>query len=187
MSESRSRIDINLVIASATWAAVVVAFLGAVWQREDARLQREDARSLVQAQFISSLDSEFNSVEMRKARKAFAAELRKNPNGRKLTKEDRVLDFFEKVGTYHRLGRIDDETTYSAFSDLIENYWVAAEGRINALRADSKNDGYYGDFEGLNKWALEEDAKAAKRPTAEVRPTPQEVKEFLESEANLTL
>lgn len=138
---------------------------------------------LLQAQIGAELEKQFDSTEMRRARKAFARELMKDQN--KLPREDRVLSFFEKVGIYHRLGRIDDDTTFSAFSDPVELYWAASKGAINAFRSKEKNNEYFGDFEELNDFFIKQEVKDKGRTESEAIPTPEQVKEFLEDEASI--
>lgn len=166
----------TIVIALASWAAVAIAF----WSM---KAQREDARELLQAQIAAELDKEFDSTEMRKARKAFAKELLRHPE--RLPREDRVLSFFETVGNYLGLHRIDDQTTYNAFSYYAERYWAAAKPGIAAFRTKEGDKGYYGAFEDLNNRMLRDDAEDQRRPLAAITPSKQEVNDFLKEEAAL--
>lgn len=177
-----------------TLAAVLAAFWGVYDQHQDAqellqaqiasmKAQREDARDLLQAQIAAELDKEFDSTEMRKARRAFARELQRHPG--QLPNEDRVLSFFEKVGNYLSLRRIDDETTYNAFSYYAERYWAAAKTGIMSFRTTEGDKGYFGAFEDLNNRMLHEDSKDQHRPVTTTAPSGQEVKRFLGEEASL--
>ena len=183
MAESKSMVRWTFAMAVASWVAVGAAIWGVQAQREDARAQRQDARELLHAQIGAELDKQFDSTEMRKARKAFAKELLKHAG--RLPNEDRVLSFFDKVGTYARLNRIDDETTYTAFSYYAERYWAAAKPGIDAFRKQENDPGYYGDFETLNSKMLQDDAEDRHRTVAEVTPSRREVDRFLREEADL--
>ena len=183
MSESRSMVRLTFAMAVASWVAVGAAVWGVQAQREDAQAQRQDARELLHAQIGAELDKQFDSTEMRKARKAFAKELLKHPG--QLPNEDRVLSFFDKVGTYLRLGRIDDDTTYSSFSYYAERYWAAAKPSIGAIRKQENDPGYYGDFETLNGKMLKDDAEDRHRSITDVTPSRAKVDEFLKEEAVL--
>lgn len=176
MSESKSLVISTIVMAVATCVAVAATIWGI-------HAQHEDARELLQAQISAELDKQFDSTEMRRARKAFAIELLKDRH--KLPAEDRVLSFFEKVGAYQRLGRIDEETTFSAFSYSAERYWAACRDAIKAFRQKERDNDYYGDFEELNDGMIEQEASSKHRKVSDVVPAVSEVDEFLKGEASL--
>ncbi len=178
MSESKGLVIATNIMAVAACVAAGVA----IWA---VRQQHEDARELLQAQISAELDKEFDSTEMRRARKLFASELIKNR--RKLPAEDRVLGFFEKLGAYQRLGRIDGESTFSSFSDVGELYWAASADAIRGLREETKIKDYYSDFEALDNRLLKQESRERHQPQSKVVPTPAEVQDFLRDESRASI
>jgi hypothetical protein len=166
----------TIVIAMASWAGVCAAFLGM-------RAQRKDSKALLHAQISAELDKQFDSTEMRKARKVFALELLRQKI--RLPREDRVLGFFEKVGIYHRLQRIDDEATFSSFSYYVHRYWAAAKPGIDSFRKQENDPNYYSDFETLYYKMLQYDAKRGHCSVTDITLPQSKVDEFLKDEAAL--
>lgn len=174
-TESNSIIQWTIVMAIASWLGVAVA-IWSVWQL------RIDLREVVNATISVELDKEFDSSEMRQARRALATELL---GGKRDLSETNVLDFFEKVAIYQRLNRIDVYTADSSFSYFVERYWIASQGFIENFRKQQNDNAFFEDFERLNTDILGREAKAKHRQISQVTPTQSEVERFLHEEAAL--
>ncbi|BBJ00089.1 hypothetical protein FGKAn22_17810 [Ferrigenium kumadai] len=162
-------------MAIASWFGVATA-IWSVWQL------RVDLREVVNATISLELDKEFDSSEMRRARRELATELLE---GKRDLSETRVLDFFEKVATYQRLNRVDVYTVDSSFSYFVERYWIASQGFIAEFRQKQNDRTYFEDFERLNADMLGREAKTKHREISQVTPSQSEVKRFLREEAVL--
>lgn len=169
---------LTIVVAALTWVGVGVAAWGIVQLKDD-------LREVVQATISVELDKEFDSTEMRRARRMLADELLRGV----ARPETRVIDFFEKVSLYQGLHRIDDDTVYTSFSYYIERYWVASHAFIQEFRKEQKDNGFYDGFEQLNEKMLtmDVDIKEKHRKKSGVMPTPAEVERFLKEEARLAM
>lgn len=175
LSESERLVRWTIVMAVASWIGVATA-IWSVWQL------RIDLRELVNATISFELDREFDSSEMRRARRTLAKELLGNKQD---LSETRPLDFFEKVATYERLGRVDAYTADSSFSYFVERYWPAVQGFVVRFRKAQGDDTYFQDFERLNAGMLERDAREKHRQASQVAPSLSEVQRFLKEEASL--
>ena len=175
-SETRTLVRWTIAMAIASWVLNAISF----WSILE---QRNDARDLLQSQIAAELDKEFDSAEIRRARRSLASQLlHKNVD----VSDYRVLDFFEKVGTYASQRRIDDNTVYESFSYYLERYWLASQGPIREFRKSERDETYYAGFEGLYNSTLSNDAKRHHRASTQVAPSDSEVKSFLEDEAALS-
>jgi hypothetical protein len=81
-----------------------------------------------------ALIQRFDSTEMKQARKLLASQL----SAYETTKHDRVsetvLDFFEDVGTVHRLEYLDKHLADSSFSYYAALWWEAAKAYVDEER-----------------------------------------------------
>lgn len=186
--------------AWASWALVVITAAGVSFQtrdtaeqlkhmveqieqqRKDNEAQRKDAKDLLAVQISVELDKQFDSVEMRRARRILADQLLHH----KEVTETRVLDFFEKVGMYSRQGRLDEDTVYASYSYWVERYWPRLEKEyVDGLRKEQDGSNYYGEFEGLYTAMIASDAKESGRSVDAVKPSKREIERFLKEEATL--
>jgi hypothetical protein len=175
-SEATTLVRWTIAMAIASWVLNAISF----WSILE---QRSDARELLQSQIGAELDKEFDSAEIRRARRSLASQL--------LHKKDdvsdyRVLDFFEKVGAYASQRRIDEDTVYESFSYYLERYWLASQGPIREFRKAEHDGTYYTGFEDLYNSTLSYDAKRHHKARTQVAPSENEVKGFLEDEAALS-
>ena len=170
--ESSAIVRWTIVIAVASWLLNGITFWGL-------HAQREDGRQLLSVQISSQLDNQFDSQGMRRTRKQFAALLRDN----EAAPDYRVLDFFDKVAMYVRLGALDHNTAHQQFSYWIERYWIAARDQIRAFRTRENSPDYYEDLEELYSEMRREDRQFEGRNQAE--PSPAEIHLFLEEETEL--
>jgi hypothetical protein len=161
-------------MAIASWALAFIALWG-TWA------QQRDARELLSVKIAIELDREFDSAEMHRARRTLASQLRK----KQAVTQTRVLDFFDKVGMYMHQKRVDQETVYSAFSYWVEHYWVASRDYVENFREEMKDEGYYRDFEQLYGEMLNHGAKDRHKSLERIIPSPKQIQDFLEDEANL--
>lgn len=191
--ESRSRESAILraarSTATASWVLAVGTVLlvcGTLWigqaQLRDAqqtRVQRsKDAKEFLRVEVSIELDKEFDSLEMRQARRRLAGQLLHHKN----LSEDRVPDFFEKVGLYMQQGRIDEDTVYNDFSGMVEYYWPALKTFVaESRRADNAPDEYV-HFEALYHQMINRDKNG---PGVVREPTSKEIMSFLKSEEEL--
>jgi hypothetical protein len=97
----------TIVMAAATCTGVAIAAWG-VWQL------KADLSELLQATISMQLEQQFDSAEMRHARRELARELLKDKTE---ISETRVLDFFEKVGLYEDLHRVSGSTRPALLND----------------------------------------------------------------------
>jgi hypothetical protein len=182
---------LTLALTLGTWAAVAISLWVALDQHKATERQiqaledqHNDARELLRVQISDELDKDYDSTEMRKARRQEAAELLATPEH---INEDRVLDFFEKVGMYLQQNRIDEDTVYESFATEIEHYWLAHDSYVKRVRAESHDNTIYDRFESLYLRMLSHDAKERHESPDQVRPTTQDITVFLGYEKNLTL
>jgi len=146
------------------------------------KAQRDDARQLLQAQIASELNREFDSKEMRRARRVLASELlTRSANA----SDYRVFDFFDKVATYQHDQRIDGVTIYEAFSYYVVRYWLASRDTVKGFRQDQGDDKYHMGFEDLSDWMLSHEAGVRGRTVNDVAPSAREIDRFLHEEAAL--
>jgi hypothetical protein len=148
--------------------------------------QHNDARELLRVQISDELDKYFDSTEMRKARRREAGELLAGPPGGDL-REDRVVEFFEKVGMYLQQNRIDEDTVYQTFSYEILRYWLAHDLYVKRVRAESHDETIYDRFEALYLRMLSHDAQERHLSLDQARPSQQTVRDFLGDEKDLSL
>jgi hypothetical protein len=166
----------TIVLAVASWVAN-----GITWY--SVKAQREDGRELLQTQIAVELDKEFDSAEMRRARRSLASELLAKKGGD--VSDYRVFDFFEKVASYHDDERIDDETLYDAFSHYAVRYWLVSQDIVKRFRKEEGDDAYYAGFEDLSDWMLSYEAEYRAKKVAEITPSASQIESFLRDEAAL--
>jgi len=173
-SEDSAMVKWTIVMALSSWALVAIS----VWAM---LAQRKDARELLQAQISVELDKEFDSTEMRKARRQLAVDLinKKDPS------DYRVLDFFEKLSSYYDDGRIDDETAYEAYSYYVERYWVATKSTVVDFRKQEHDDTFYTGFDELYNRILTQDAADRHKNRADAVPSEKQIADFLQDESTL--
>jgi|KBSMisStaDraftv2_1062788.scaffolds.fasta_scaffold114039_2 hypothetical protein len=158
----------------ASWALNLITFWVA-WG------QHRDAKELLQVQISVELEKEFNSPEMRRARQRVATQALEKSE----LKEDRVLDFFDKVGMYVHQGRLDDDTAYESFAYWVERYWPVYQEFVRNFRSDEHDDTLYLSFEELYQLMLKEDAEDRGEPVARIRPAPHNIELFLRDEKEI--
>jgi len=172
----------TIVMAVATIVVAIGSCVagGITWYSFKA--QRDDARQLLQAQIAIELNREFDSREMRRARRLLASELlTKSANA----SDYRVFDFFDKVSSYQHDQRIDGVTIYEAFSYYVVRYWLASRDVVKGLRQDQGDDTHYAGFEDLSSWMLSHQAGARGKSVNDVTPSAGEIDRFLHEEAVL--
>lgn len=174
-SESRTLVRWTIAMAIASWVLNGISFWSIL-------AQRNDARELLQSQIGAELDKEFDSAEIRRARRSLASQLLRKKYD---VSDYRVLDFLEKVGVYASQHRIDEGTVYESFSYYLERYWLASQGPIKEFRKAEHDDSYYAGLEDLYNSTLSYDAKRHKETQIQVTPSDSEVQSFLEDEAAL--
>jgi hypothetical protein len=165
----------TVLMAAASWVGVGITY-------HAIQAQHEDARQLLRTQIAVELDKEFDSAEMRRARRSLASQLlAKNGD----VSEYRVFDFFEKVAAYWDDERIDDDTVYDAFSHYTVRYWLSSRDIVKTFRKTEGDDAYYAGFEDLADWMLKTEAEARHKKVAEVTPSASRIEGFLRDEAAL--
>jgi hypothetical protein len=165
----------TIVLAVASWVAN-----GITWY--SVKAQREDARELLQTQIAVELDKEFDSAEMRRARRLLASELLAKKGD---VSDYRVFDFFDKISDYQDSDRIDDDTLYEGFSYFAVRYWLATRDIVKRFRKEEGDDAYYAGFEDLSDWMLSYEADARHKKVAEITPSASQIESFLRDEAAL--
>jgi hypothetical protein len=145
-------------------------------QRNDSRAQLDNAKTLLSAQISVEMDKQFDSIEMRQARRRLASELL---NKKEVT-ETRLFDFFDKVGMYTHQHLVDHNLIYQSYSYWLERYYPAIKASVDELRAQEHDPGYYQDAEELYNEMLADDKKQGV-PT----PSKDEILRFLKEEVEL--
>ena len=165
----------TIVWVLASWVAI-----GMTWYA--VYTQSQNARKLLQTQIAVELDKQFDSAEMRRARRSLAAQLLAK-NGE--VSDYRVFDFFEKIAAYDAEDRIDDETVYDEFSYYTVRYWLASQDTIKSYRKEEGDDAYYQRFEELSDRILRHEAEGHKKKVAYITPSASKIESFLRDEAAL--
>ena len=144
--------------------------------------QTENARRLLSVQLAREFRDGFDSgaMQQHRAKTAFARLHGADPP------TDSVLDFFETMGHYVRQGALDKETVWNDFGYTVTRYWPAVRSYAVADRT-GPNGGPddYVNFEWLNGALLQDAARRRHVAVTEVTPGMDDVKEFLEDEAEL--
>ena len=165
----------TIVWVLASWVAIGMTLYAV-------NAQRQNARKLLQTQIAVELDKQFDSAEMRRARRSLAAQLLAK-NGE--VSDYRVFDFFEKIAAYDAEDRIDDETVYDEFSYYTVRYWLASQDTIKSYRKEEGDDAYYHRFEELSGRMLSHEAEVHKKKVADITPSASKIESFLRDEAAL--
>jgi len=165
----------TIVWVLASWVAIGMTLYAV-------NAQRQNARKLLQTQIAVELDKQFDSAEMRRARRSLAAQLLAK-NGE--VSDYRVFDFFEKIAAYDAEDRIDDETVYDEFSYYTVRYWLASQDTIKNYRKEESDDAYYHRFEELSGRMLSHEAEVHKKKVADITPSASKIESFLRDEAAL--
>jgi|SRR6516164_2882977 len=165
----------TIVWVLASWVAIGMTLYAV-------NAQRQNARKLLQTQIAVELDKQFDSAEMRRARRSLAAQLLAK-NGE--VSDYRVFDFFEKIAAYDAEDRIDDETVYDEFSYYTVRYWLASQDTIKSYRKEESDDAYYHRFEELSGRMLSHEAEVHKKKVADITPSASKIESFLRDEAAL--
>ena len=184
----------ELIAHFVSFVLVVITFLGILWQREDnselrklgkeqleqqkkdSQAQRDDAKILLEAQISVEFDKQFDSLEMRQARRRIATQLMNN----KIATEARVPLFLDKLGLYAHQGRIDRATVYHSYVYWVERYWPAIKPSVEEFRKKQNDKSFWVEFEKLYGDMLADDAKYGLP-----QPSEMEIQRFLKEEATL--
>jgi len=171
-----------IVMSLATIVVAIGSFVANWVTWYSFKAQRDDAHQLLQAQIAIELNREFDSKEMRRARRALASELlTKSANA----SDYRVFGFFDKVWSYQRDQRIDGVTIHEAFSYYVVRYWLASRDVVKGLRQDQGDDTSHAGFEDLSNWMLSREAGVRDKTVNDVTPSAREIDRFLHEEAAL--
>jgi hypothetical protein len=172
----------TIVMALATIVVAIGSSVASWTTWHSFKAQRDDARQLLQAQIAIELDREFDSKEMRRARRVLASELLAKSAS---ASDYRVFDFFDKVWSYQRDQRVDGATIYGAFSYYVLRYWFASRDNVKAFRQDRGDDTDHLGFEDLSNWTLSREAGVRGKTVNDVSPSAREIDRFLHEEAAL--
>lgn len=169
-----------MVTAIGTWFLSVGTLVAVCFQ------QKSNNR-LTQAQTFFIYTDRWDSDRMRKNRKDLSTYLLLKLNG-ELEKnspsaQDDVLNFFEELGMALKQKYLDMDMVWQAFSHYILYYWSSNHAYIDKDRKDSNDSTYFSEFQYL----FEQMYKIEIKKKLRVKIPEDKLKEFLESEENLTL
>jgi branched-subunit amino acid transport protein AzlD len=170
----------DMVTAIGTWFLSVGTLVAVCFQ------QKSNNR-LTQAQTFFIYTDRWDSDRMRKNRKDLSTYLLLKLNG-ELEKnspsaQDDVLNFFEELGMALKQKYLDMDMVWQAFSHYILYYWSSNNAYIDKDRKDSNDSTYFSEFQYL----FEQMYKIEIKKKLRVKIPEDKLKEFLESEENLTL
>jgi hypothetical protein len=97
------------------------------------------------------LDPQFDSKELRLARKKLAQELDPYDPGKRAEIDDDVLNFFESVGALYNRNLLNKELAASSFSFWATRWWEVAKDYVADERRAEHDKDLYGDFEAFAK------------------------------------
>ena len=172
----------------AVFVAIAVGIISGIFgyvQLQDAQKSRDEqmrsAKELLSVEIAIALDKEWDSLEMRQARRRLARQLLEK---RKIT-ESRIANFFDKVGMYVVQKRIDDLTAYEEFGDITD-YWPALKQSVIDWRKIDGEPDEYAYFEQFYSAVVTMDAERNRRSVEDSTPSKQDVLDYLKDEENLT-
>jgi hypothetical protein len=144
----------NIILAFGTVAlAVMTLRLEFAWKKcssEQISAWSESTAHQIGVQTWLVLQTRFDSTEMKRARQILARQLSIYSENNHLRIEEDVLNFFESVGTAHRLKVLDQNLAESSFSYYLCQWWRAAKPYVVNERMHNKNDEtLFDDFEKL--------------------------------------
>ncbi len=122
------------------------------------------------------LERRFDSEEMKRARKKLAQQLKAYEATQHVRVSETVLNFFESVGTAHRLKRLNKQLARSSFGFYACRWWEAARSYIDRERKrHNEDETLFEDFEDLASQMRSPDEKIDS----------EELQRFLEDESKL--
>ena len=157
---------------------------------ETSKQVAKDQKLSVSATLITAFTQEYESVEMRQRRKAFAEQLL-NTKDRKnidLGNNQSILDFFEEIAYLTKTGILDTGMVWNHFLWNIERYYAAVtrpDDLIEKVRLKYKMPELYEQLDWLYKELSNFREKENHRPYKP--PNDEDVKEFLQFETKLTI
>ena len=163
---------------AAALAAVVAALIAGagVWD------QYRRGRRSEGLDFVWRIRQEWNSIENRARRQKVAEDLLKEPKEVSRLTVD-ILNFFETVGFYVRVGSISVEAAWMNFSPFAVGYWFACRPQI--LRKQRQDRTQFADLEYLVDRFLTFEQKKRRVSRASVKLSKQEVARFLRNESRV--
>lgn len=166
-------IIVSLLAAIAAVAAVTTAGLVAWEVHEEVRSTRLDAK----VEAFWHVDDQWNSPAMLDLRSAAAtALLARKPSADVNT----VLDFFDELTLLMNRGALDEELTALQFYRPLANYWTASGDYVRHVQRD-RPAAWKDVGELLDRLAAIE-ARRKQQPLSTVRPSPDDVQQFLMDE-----
>ena len=97
------------------------------------------------------VDPQFNSKELRLARKKLAQQLDPYDPRKRAQIDDDVLNFFESVGALYKRNLLNKELAASSFSYWAIRWWEVAKAYVADERRAEHNESIYSDFEAFAK------------------------------------
>jgi hypothetical protein len=117
---------------------------------------KASTRLEIQVQTWLELKKDFDSVGFRQARSALATNLinynrlaAANRTSLRDVIQERVMDFFEDLGTLHKQGLVHENLTQSAFGFYACRWWLCCNQFITDQRRQRDDDSLFEDFEFL--------------------------------------
>lgn len=169
-----ARVDLavvaSLLAGIAALAAVATAGLVAWEVREEVQAARLNARM----ETFWHVADQWNSPVMSDTRSAAATALL----ARKPTADvNAVLDFFDELVLLMHRGGLDEELTALQFYWALANYWAASSDYVRQVRREEPS--AWIDVGGLVDRLSAIEAQRKQRPLSEVRPSANDVQQFL--------
>jgi hypothetical protein len=119
-------------------------------------------------EFMATLDDEFNSERIQKARERIVNLDFTNPDANELVQCEPLLNYFDKIAYLEDKRMIPLEAVNAYWGYWIERYWVLCEKTVYEWRAESPDDGYYEGTEILFKKLVKLYYKKSEVPNLEI-------------------
>lgn len=171
-----------VVTAWATVFAAIAAIIAVCVAQRTSASTIKHAKEATGYQLINQIDERWNSASMCAKRRSVAQLL---STGRPVHEEDSIddiVDVFETLAICVQDGVISEKLAANFFGYWAIHYWFAASARIDGVRASDPL--LWESLEAFMPRLLAEFAHRRQRTVAEITPTAEDLRRFLQEESN---